>query len=179
MADFDLGGALSGVVENLAKAGIQYVTQQQAIKQAKKIAKTQAAGGGSFPMLGTGNMGFAAPGYSLTGGGIIQSPSSVQDALNEALNYLGANTGSGETMTGVTSGSSSTACPQLFVAAMPGTMRARALGTVLAVNPQTGRLHAWRHVGSPVLYSGDVAHCRRVTKLLGKASRKLGRGRPR
>jgi hypothetical protein len=39
-------------------------------------------------------------------------------------------------------------------------------------NPTNGTVHYWRHVGTPVLFSGDLSHRKR----LGKIARKLGGG---
>lgn len=44
-----------------------------------------------------------------------------------------------------------------------------------AVNPATGTRTYWRHVGQPVLFSGDLGHCRRIAKVVSKAGRGIAR----
>jgi hypothetical protein len=46
---------------------------------------------------------------------------------------------------------------------------------IMARNPMTGRLGTWRYMGRPVLYSGDLATCKRVGKIAGRVSRFSGR----
>ncbi len=59
-------------------------------------------------------------------------------------------------------------CPQLFGQARQ-TARARQL--VMAMNPVTGNPTFFRHVGRPILFSGDLATCRRVNKVAARARR--------
>jgi len=47
------------------------------------------------------------------------------------------------------------------------------------VNPATGKTHFWRHMGTPVLFSGDLATVRRVSRIASRVNRRLGRRRPR
>jgi hypothetical protein len=47
----------------------------------------------------------------------------------------------------------------------------RAVSELQARNPLTGRLHVWRNMGRPVLYSGDMATCKRVNKIAGRVAR--------
>ncbi len=56
-----------------------------------------------------------------------------------------------------------------------GQTRARALPMLEAVHPETGKVHYWRHMGRPILFTGDMAVCKRVNRVRGK----LNRGRPR
>ena len=56
-----------------------------------------------------------------------------------------------------------------------GQTRARALPMLEAVHPETGKVHYWRHLGRPILFTGDLAVCKRVSRVRGK----LNRGRPR
>ena len=56
-----------------------------------------------------------------------------------------------------------------------GQTRARPLQMLEAVHPETGKVHYWRHMGRPILFSGDMAVCRRV----GKVHSRLNRARPR
>lgn len=51
----------------------------------------------------------------------------------------------------------------------------RAVNLLEGRNPVTGRMHYWRHMGRPILFSGDVANCRRV----GRVQARLNRARPR
>jgi hypothetical protein len=41
----------------------------------------------------------------------------------------------------------------------------RSVGQVHATNPKTGRIHVFADLGRPVLYSGDIATCKRVKKV--------------
>ncbi len=56
-----------------------------------------------------------------------------------------------------------------------GQARARPVSEITAVNPVTGKLAVWKYMGRPILYSGDLAACRRV----GRVSRRVARARPR
>ncbi len=47
------------------------------------------------------------------------------------------------------------------------------------VNPATGKTHFWRHMGTPVLFSGDLATVKRVSRIASRVNRRLGRRRPR
>lgn len=62
--------------------------------------------------------------------------------------------------------------PTMFRAGAP---TARAVTMLEGRNPVTGKMHYWRHMGRPILFSGDLANCRRV----GRVRTKLNRGRPR
>ena len=44
-------------------------------------------------------------------------------------------------------------------------------------NPMTGRIEVWRHMGRPVLYSGDFACARRVAKIARRAKTRTRRFR--
>lgn len=52
---------------------------------------------------------------------------------------------------------------------------------VMVPNPMDpSKIEVWRHMGRPVLFTGDIAHCRRVSKTVARASRALPRrSRPR
>lgn len=50
---------------------------------------------------------------------------------------------------------------------------------IVARNPVTGRMAVWRHMGRPVLYSGDLATCKRVGKIAGRVGRYGRRSLPR
>lgn len=51
----------------------------------------------------------------------------------------------------------------------------RAVREIQAVNPKTGKIGIWRYMGHPILYSGDLATCKRVARI----SRRVARRRPR
>jgi hypothetical protein len=51
----------------------------------------------------------------------------------------------------------------------------RALRMIEARSPTTGKMHYWKHMGTPILFSGDLANCKRV----GKVQARLNRARPR
>lgn len=46
-------------------------------------------------------------------------------------------------------------------------------------NPSTGKIEFWRHMGRPVLFTGDLATVRRVSRVASRLNRRLGRRRPR
>ncbi len=60
---------------------------------------------------------------------------------------------------------------QLFRPTMAG---ARAIPLVMTPNPITGAPTFFRHVGRPILFSGDVATVRRVRKIAALTRRRLG-----
>src|SRR5215831_18621459 len=73
----DLSGSLGGLADvgsTLIKAAMpavnQYLTNSMQLKQAKKIAKVMAPGGG-FPQLGTGNMRFGGLGSMPAASGMM------------------------------------------------------------------------------------------------------------
>lgn len=58
-----------------------------------------------------------------------------------------------------------------------GPARVSPIRELHAVNPMTGRIEVWRHMGRPVLFSGDFAAVRRVSRVSARARRRLGRKR--
>lgn len=46
--------------------------------------------------------------------------------------------------------------------------------TVYARHPQSGAIRAWGYLGSPVLYSGDLATCKRVNRIARRAAGRVG-----
>lgn len=58
------------------------------------------------------------------------------------------------------------ACPGFFA---PGAMTSRPVSEISVMNPATGRTHVWKHMGRPILFSGDVATCKRVGKIARRA----------
>jgi hypothetical protein len=59
----------------------------------------------------------------------------------------------------------------------PSTGVARPVRQLQVIHPQTGRVHWYRNVGQPLLFSGDLAVARRVGKLLGRGRARYGRVR--
>jgi hypothetical protein len=55
-----------------------------------------------------------------------------------------------------------------------GGQRARAMTLLEAPHPETGQMHYWRHVGRPILFSGDVATAKRVRRISTKLSSQMG-----
>ena len=45
---------------------------------------------------------------------------------------------------------------------------------ILARHPQTGAIRAWEYRGQPVLYSGDLAVCKRVNKIARRSAARMG-----
>lgn len=155
------------------QAGIGYVNQQMQLKQAKKLAKIQAGGGypgsgimgypgapmmlgyqGQAPVYGPQQQGPSVFGQVMQGLGL--DPTNPQSYLGQAVDQVQGQS-----------------CQKFRVAAA---QKAVPISLISDVNPYTGRMHWWRHVGQPILFSGDVSHCRRVNKLLGKATRRARRG---
>lgn len=166
MADFDWGN-LAG---NLLNAGVGYLNNQMQLKQAKKLAKASAPRGG-FPMLGFsgGMMTPAVPGWGTAAAGV--------GVLGGALGELGLDPNNPQSYLGQAVDAIQGQSCQKFKLAQ--SQRAVPISLISDVNPSTGRTHWWRHVGQPILFSGDVSHCRRVNKLLSKQTRRCGSRRPR
>ncbi len=57
-------------------------------------------------------------------------------------------------------------CPSFFRA---GGMTARPTRFITATNPATGALTFWEHAGQPIMFSRDLAVCKRVRRIAGKA----------
>lgn len=45
---------------------------------------------------------------------------------------------------------------------------------ILARHPQTGAIRAWEYRGQPILYSGDLAVCKRVNKIARRSASRMG-----
>lgn len=60
-------------------------------------------------------------------------------------------------------------CPQLF---QPGMPTVRPLPLIMATNPVNGKITFWKHAGRPILFSGDLATCKRVAKIARRARSK-------
>lgn len=65
----------------------------------------------------------------------------------------------------------------LFRVAAPGALRVTPLRRVAVPGPD-GRLFWFGHLGSPVLFSGDISAARRVERVARRAARARGRRRP-
>jgi len=59
---------------------------------------------------------------------------------------------------------------------LPSAAGVRANREITARNPVSGRSGTWRYMGAPVLYSGDLATCKRVSKIAGRVGRFSRRG---
>ncbi len=161
----DLGG-WEGLVSTALNVGAniyQGITQMKAQKKAVKAAQGTGAYYGG-PSMRAGFAGYGT-GYSGPSGINIGGPGGV--TMGDYLpSYGGPNTpidyGGGG------------GCG-FFVAPRAGP-HARAVSLMMQVNPDTGKLHYWRHVGTPILYSGDVSHCKTVNRILNRA-RRGGRAR--
>lgn len=132
-------------------AGVGYVQGQMQLKQAKKLAKIQAAGSAGFPTLGTGNMSFyggygrANPIMSFGAPSAMPVDYQLPAQPGNPLGDLGA-------MLGIGSGDVGASC-SLY---RPGNAAAaRPQRIVMQANPVTGKLGFWRYVGGPVEFQGD------------------------
>lgn len=56
-----------------------------------------------------------------------------------------------------------------------GGQRVSPVREIQALHPETGRICTWKYMGRPILYSGDLAACRRVSRV----ARRVARRRPR
>ncbi len=177
MAEFDFTQALTGLVSNVGN----YFMQQQAAKQQAKLISRQ----GMLPQLGMGYGGMApqprTPGMMYGYGAGYQYPAPIGPQLPPGSSTPSDPFGLGGTPLGSMLGYANPAaagCSSLFVQPTANP-RPRPQQLVMQPNPATGRMHFWRHVGSPILYSGDVSHCKTVERILGRARGKLHRGRRR
>jgi hypothetical protein len=59
----------------------------------------------------------------------------------------------------------------------PSAVAARAIPQIEAVNPVTGKTHVWKHMGRPVLYTGDLAACRRVNRVAKRVAKAMPKRR--
>lgn len=155
---WDFAGTLANIGANIAQGLITAKTQKKLLKAQMGIGQftPMGAGFGAGGIMGTVGSMLGLPGYdqptqmpAMPGTGVVSS----------AINYL-----QGQTV-----------CPDMFRRPAAGP-RSRAISLLSAINPDTGRLHFWRHVGHPILYSGDVSHCKTVNRILGRA-RRGGRAR--
>ena len=161
---FDWGGfanAASGLAMNI-------MSQKQQNKMLKRLTKLGGAGMGSALSF-AGNpaaLGFAgvpaAAGAASTGlGSVLQSilGGAAAGTAVGGLGGLGFNLPGGLEEVGSGTG--------VFGLDMfePGRSSQRARRLLMANNPTTGNPTFWRHVGSPVLFSGDLALNKRIQKI--------------
>lgn len=91
--------------------------------------------------------------------------------------------GAAPSFSNVQAGSSTASAMTLF--RQSPVARVSALSTITQVHPTSGQIHAWRHVGTPRLYSGDIAAMKRTARVLGLSvsrrgsAMRRGRRRPR
>ena len=156
------------------EAGVQVYNAQIAkrdYKRQMKLARAQQAamvypGTQGFPTLG---MGYAASPMAAGVGGAIVS------AVTGGLAGYGAGTMFNEAL-----GLGDAAMPTpvsagCFRTYTPNAARVSPCKEIQAQGPD-GRTYTWVYRGRPVLYSGDLATCRRVAKVLRRSVRKAGRG---
>jgi hypothetical protein len=151
VADFDLGGTISDIFSNLTKGVVTYFGQAQQLKQAKKMAKLAASGGGGFPTLGTGNMNFAGgsqmfPSYTPA----VYGPQQQDAGMISIGGPYGLNIGDSTPAVRTPRG------PAIFQGA-------------------DGRMY--RSIGRPILWSGDLAAFKRVRKVAHKLRSYAGHSR--
>jgi len=63
-------------------------------------------------------------------------------------------------------------CPAFF---RPGGMSIRPMRTLQQINPVTGNVETWKHMGRPILFQGDLATVKRVRRVARMAKRSSGR----
>lgn len=64
-----------------------------------------------------------------------------------------------------TGGGGGVGCPGLFA---PTAQRVRPVPQIECMDPTTGRIHVWQHMGRPILRSGDRAVAKRYAKLTNR-----------
>lgn len=158
----DFWGALGNIAGNLGS----YFIQQQQTKQQIKMAKAMAGMGSGLPALG---MGYSAGQLQPYGSGLLGIPAGYASGAMTLPAQPSSPLGDLGSMLGLSSAAGASC--SLFKAPSTGNVRAQSL--VMQVNPINGRLHFWRHVGSPVEFSGDRGIVKRYLRRHG------GRRRPR
>lgn len=177
----DLSGALGAIAAPVAS----YFMNQQTMKNQIKVAKASAGVGPTLTYPGLGYSaaplvpygavmnaqgGFGNPGSY---GSVIPASFGAPGALPAptTMGQIGDFLGFSNDVTGAQG------CSLYHRPMGPSSMRARPQSLVMQMNPDTGRMGFWRYVGQPILYSGDVSHCRRVAKILGRGARRIYRKR--
>jgi len=163
---------------SLAKIQAQQRAQQPQFIQFDPRFVTQSVRPQAIPQVAQPffqQQGFPGIQLPLVGGGqVAQQPPFVQPVgtqiVGPQLNQQGFSLGSVTTdVQGVPmtrSGTPMIAAPNLFRAAPTG---ARAVSSFVTANPVTGNLSWFKNMGKPVLFSGDLAACRRVRRIASKA----------
>ena len=185
-----LADTLNTVLGIGAQAYGAYTNVQVAKAQAKAASALARAGGmvmqpqtGGFDpyMTGVQQALYTEPG--LTAAGI---PPAVLSAIQRFLTQgggaaLGAGLGAGAAMLTAPSGGGGGGAmilrPGDSVDSLYATRATSAAPSFFATQAADGRLRWYRSAGRPILWSGDLAAARRVSKVAARASR--GRGRPR
>lgn len=146
-------GGGGGLVESLLSAlgGIGgSIAQERALREARRLASLQLA-----PMVPSAAAGAGALLGSLLGGqpGALEEGGMLErfesDIEREAVLFTRPST------------------------------TVRPVPVINARHPTTGNLVAWKYAGRPVLYSGDLAACKRVNRVASRVARAVGRGRGR
>ena len=160
LGDIETGAGRFGAIGRAVGRGIarQFVTPGDVM--------SQLGDGGSFlervaGILGTGGLG--VPGAIGTLGGIFGGPAR---ALPSPVDMFGGGTPVPQ---------EAPMAPMDFGGGLfqPTQLSARPLPLIMASNPVTGRITFWKHVGRPILFSGDLATCKRVNRIARRARRKL------
>lgn len=161
-----LANPLGAIAGNVAQYFIGAQQQKNQMKLAKSLAPMSTLprlgmGYAAQPVTGSQMMAFN---YGAQGPGPYALPATPPGSidmgpLGSFLQNLGGTAAQGP------------AC-SLFLPPRTGP-HSRPQQLVMQQNPDTGRMHFWRHVGQPILYSGDVSHCKRVAKILRKSGRRF------
>lgn len=194
------GNPYAAVIGALIGAGSSYLDYKTMQEQAKaalelgelQLAMVQAAQQGA-PVGGLAQ----APAYTAAPVGQPVQMAAPAPAIGRAF-YTPGDTGMGildpylqavglgaQQPTGVLTGAAGLPLPgQAGMALAPGglfgvpsAVSARPISQIEAVNPMTGKTHVWKHMGRPVLYTGDLAACRRVNRVAKRVSKAIPKRR--
>lgn len=161
----DIGEGLLGIGRQVADFQFAKQAARQQASLARKMARASMA-----PM----SMGYSAGMPTLGMGYAQQAPSGMQlpvqnagfdwgplvpNPLANALGFGSAPTNGG-----------GAGC---FRTSTPGAPRVTPCKEIQATGPD-GKTYSWVYRGRPVLYSGDLATCKRVAKILRRSGRKAG-----
>lgn len=163
----NLVGAFGGVAPRplppkkptLSQVGAGFPITPISVAGAGGFVPAGAAGGGFMP-----GRNFSTPGdrpMALLGSGFLGGLASPQ--FGDLFGLRGLLGGNGNGNGGAVAAGG--ACPPMFRA---GTATARPIRDLTAVNPVTGKVEFWRHMGRPILFSGDLAQMRRTRKIGAK-----------
>lgn len=173
-------------VLELVRLWLQSRQQEEQARAARRQQRAAARVGGSmpFPQL-SGGFGFS-PNLSLPsvgGGGFASSLLDALPGVLTAASPLIANLFEQEATEapdllerlGLATGLEG-AVEREATFWIPTASGVRANPEIMARNPVTGRLSTWKNMGRPVLYSGDLATCKRVNKISSRVARVARRG---